>query len=383
MFKFDVNKCDHMPTFFCGCRIGMRFPFKILLVLVLGLGIFLCQEADACTRVLWRTADAPDNPLLKEKKPESVSVIVGRTEDWSTTVNNKFRVFPRGIRRDGLAQTNSLTWTSKYGSLVLTLLDIATHEGMNEAGLSARLLALGEADYGSREEARPGLLVTLVPQYFLDNFATVAEAVQALTEKKIQIIPIKSLDQHWSLEDASGDSAVIEFVNGQMQVYHDRAYTVMTNDPTYDKQIAHLQKYKANDFKDLPGGLLPPDRFVRAYYYGSRLCKPQDQNQAVAYMFGLLGNISVPFYQTHFGEFLFFYPTWWRSVMDLTNQVYFFSSMLKPNVVWVNMSKLDFSPHAPQREFDVEWGPDVSGDISHLLEKVKDFEFKVPERNSE
>jgi len=226
----------------------MKYPFKILPALVLGLGIFLAQEADACSRVLWRTAEAKDVP--GQPPPKDLPVIVGRTEDWFLTLHNKFRVFPRGIHRDGLAQTNSLKWTSKYGSLVLTLEDAGTHEGMNEAGLSARFLYLGATDYGNREVKRPGLLVSLWPQYILDNFATVAEAVQALTEKNVQIIPPKlapgeKMPDHLAIEDATGDSAIIEVINGgELKVYHDRAYTVMTNDPTYDQQLANLEKYK-------------------------------------------------------------------------------------------------------------------------------------------
>ncbi len=356
----------------------MKYHFKILLALVLGLGIFLAQEADACSRVLWRTAEAKDIP--GQKPPKDLPVIVGRTEDWHSTLHNKFRVFPRGIHRDGLAQTNSLTWTSKYGSLVLTMLDAGTHEGMNEAGLSARILYLGATDYGNRDINRPGLVVSLWPQYILDNFATVAEAVQALTEKNVQVIPPKlrpgeKMPDHLAIEDATGDSAIIEFIKGgEMKVYHDRAYTVMTNDPTYDQQLANLEKYKNINFNPLPGGLNAADRFVRAYYYGSRLYKPQDENQAVRSMLGLLGNITAPFAAIPDD-----YPTWWRTVMDLTHRIYYFNRINNSTLVWVNMSKLDFSPHALEREYDVEWGPaGVNGDITNRLRLkiAKPFVFK-------
>ncbi len=42
--------------------------------------------------------------------------------------------------------------TSKYGSLVITGYDLATHEGVNERGLIAQLLYLaGETDFGKRD----------------------------------------------------------------------------------------------------------------------------------------------------------------------------------------------------------------------------------------
>lgn len=340
----------------------------LVLALALALGVSLSQDADACSRVLWASGGNTISP--------NAPVIVGRTEDWVGMLRNKFRVFPRGIRRDGLAEKNSLSWKSKYGSLVLTMLDVGTHEGMNEKGLSARMLYL-PTNYGARDETRPGLVVSLWPQYILDNFATVEEAVKSLTETNVQIIPINlppgvEAPFHLSIEDAKGDSAIIEVVDGHTIVYRGKKYIVMTNAPTYDKQMDILAEYIKAGFKPLPGTLESQDRFVRAYYYAKRLIPPQDGGQAVSFMFSLLGNISVPF-----AVELEDYPTWWRTVMDLTNRVYFFGSTLKPNVVLVNMSKLNFAPHAYEKELDVECGPDLSGDISHRLKIAKKFLFKA------
>jgi len=146
----------------------------------------------------------------------------------------------------------------------------------------------------------------------------------------------------------------------------------MTNDPTYDQQLANLEKYKKINFSPLPGGLNPSDRFVRAYYYLSRMYKPLDQTSAVSYMLGLLGNVSVPFAIPSDAA-----PTWWRSVMDLTHRIYYFNRINNSTLVWVNMSKLDFSPHAPERGYDVEWGPaGVNGDITNRLKIAKPFVFK-------
>lgn len=33
------------------------------------------------------------------------------------------------------------------------------------------------------------------------------------------------------LEDSTGDSAIIEIIDGKMVIHHGREYTVMTNDP--------------------------------------------------------------------------------------------------------------------------------------------------------
>ncbi len=78
-------------------------------------------------------------------------------------------------------------------------------------------------------------------QYVLDNFATVDEAVAELSKEKFRIdapdLPngVKSR-LHLAISDASGDSAIFEYVDGRLSVYHGREYQVMTNSPFYDRQ---------------------------------------------------------------------------------------------------------------------------------------------------
>ena len=69
---------------------------------------------------------------------------------------------------------------------------------------------------------------------------------------------------HISLEDRTCDSAVIEYLAGKATIHHDRRFTVMTNEPTYDKQIENLKRYRTfGGDKPLPGERTPTDRFVR------------------------------------------------------------------------------------------------------------------------
>ncbi len=369
----------------------LKCACHIMLALALLLGFYPVQDADACTRVLWRTAEGV--PMIEGQTPVTpMPVIVGRTMDWHIRVTNKFRVFPRGIHRDGLGGNNSLSWTSKYGSLVMTALDRWAQEGMNTEGLSARLLYLGESDYGSRDANRPGVGLVIFVQYLLDNFKTVAEAVEDLQEKNVQIVPVLGAPHeyvfHFSIEDASGDSAIIEFVNGgQMKVYHNRDYTVMTNSPPFDQQLSNLQTYLDDPAKPLPGSVESMDRFVRAFHYVSLLYQPKDgskppssdyvRRQAVSFMVSLLGGIEAPvasFTALKTG------PTLWLSIMDLTNHVFFFKDTFRPNMVWVNMSKFNFEPGSHEREYWPEYidegsPPDEAGDISKLLKKAPPFKF--------
>jgi choloylglycine hydrolase len=155
--------------------------------------------------------------------------------------------------------------------VVVSAYDIGTHEGVNEQGLSGHALYLAEeAAFGERDPEVEAIGIMQWVQYYLDNFATVAEAVQAQGTFAFQIEPLILPNGyptlvHVSLSDKSGDSAVIEYSGGKAKVYHDRRFTVMTNEPTYDKQIENLKQYRTFGGDDpLPGERTPTDRFVRA-----------------------------------------------------------------------------------------------------------------------
>lgn len=89
--------------------------------------------ADACTRVVYHG----DNGL----------VITGRTMDWKEPMHSRLWIFPRGLSYDGGAGPNSIRWTSKYGSVVVTSLDSAASDGMNQKGLVANMLWLAGSKY--------------------------------------------------------------------------------------------------------------------------------------------------------------------------------------------------------------------------------------------
>jgi choloylglycine hydrolase len=327
----------------------------------------------ACTRVVWA---APDN-----------QVFVGRTQDWTEKANSAFRVYPRGMERTGAVAENPHRWASKYGSLVITGYDLATHEGVNEKGLSAAILYLaGETDYGKRDSKLEGIGVTQWVQYFLDNYATVAEAVEAQKSFAFQIDSLILPNGfptlvHLSIADKSGDSAVIEYVGGKAKVYHDKRFTVMTNEPTYDKQIENLKQYRTfGGDKPLPGERTPSDRFVRAAYYANGLPKPATRGEGAAYMFSVIRNVSVPF-GTGDPDKPNVSSTIFRTVIDLTGGRYYFESTYAPNVVWIDYGKLDFAKGTGERELQVEKNIfSLNGDVTNRLRPAKPFVFGMNKR---
>jgi len=330
--------------------------------------LFAAPAVLACTRVLWN-----DNEL---------AVVSARTMDWPESTEPTLVVFPRGIQRDGgkleghdIIAENPARWTSKHGSVVTTVYGIGTVDGLNEKGLGVHALYLTATNYGQRDPKQPGVHAGLWAQYILDNAGSVQEALAISAE--IQVVMVEARGRtaslHLALEDASGDSAIIEYIDGKPVVHHGKQYQVMTNDPAYDEQLSLL---KAIDFSNpssdmpLPGNVNARDRFQRASYYVSLLPKPESERQAIAGVLAIARNASVPFGAPYknFGV----YNTEYRTAMDLTNQRYFFELTTSPNVVWVDLKQLDFTTGAAVLELDPYHEPlQLSGNVSQKFKALE------------
>ena len=173
----------------------------------------------------------------------------------------------------------------------------------------------------------------------------------------------------------SGDSAIIEYIDGKPVIHHGREYRVMTNDPSYDQQLLLLKQIEASsDFAHpssntpLPGNVSPPDRFQRASYYEAVLPEPANEREAIASMFAIMANVSVPFGAPYknFGV----YNTEYRSVTDLTSRIYFFQLTTNPSVIWANLLKFDLSPGAPVMVLNPD-NIDLAGNVVAKFEAAK------------
>ena len=335
-------------------------------------GLVFAAPARPCSRVLWN-----DN---------GHSVVVGRNMDWFEDLKSNIWILPRGAKRDGLAAENPLTWTSRYGSVAVTAYDSITADGINEKGLAVHMLYLPETKTGPRDAKIPGLTISLWPQYYLDNFATVKEAVAALKTQPYQLLMAvepssgKAGTIHIALDDPTGDSAVLECIDGEIKVYHGREHTVMTNQPTFDKQLENLRQYRGfGGEKRLPGTHEPADRFVRGAYYVKNLPKPKSDREAVAAMMSVMRNVSAPFGVAD-PDRPNVSTTIWRTVTDLTNGVLYYDGVFSPQVFWVETKKLKFDAGEPVRKLTVVGNFDLMGEVSGKFEKAEMFRFLGPQK---
>lgn len=288
------------------------------------------QSALACTRVLWN-----DN---------NRAVVVGRTMDWPELTEPVLTVFPRGMKRDGsrigaqvVVADNPARWTSRYGSVVTTIYGVGTADGVNEKGFAVHMLYLNATDFGPRDEAKVGVQAALWGQYLLDNAATVVDALELMNGIQPVMVSVHGHNSnvHLGIEDASGNSAIIEYINGRPLVHHGREFRVMTNDPTYDEQPANLARYdftNATRQTPLPGNVDPRDRFVRASYFLQKLPEPKSDREAIAGILAIARNASVPFGAPNNAPGTL-YNTEYRTAMDLTSRRYFFELTTAPNVI--------------------------------------------------
>lgn len=327
------------------------------------------HESNACTRVVYK---GPNN-----------TVLTGRTMDFSLEIPANQWIFPRGLKRSGEVGKNSIEWTSKYGSLVVSSWDISTTDGMNEKGLVANMLWLVESEYPKfeKEGYAKGMAISLWAQYVLDNFATVAEAVEALKEESFAIVSDfipgtnKFTTVHLSISDSKGDNAIFEYIKGKLIIHHDPSYVVMTNDPTYDQQLAiakYWEKIPGKTF--LPGSVTAADRFVRASFFIDAIPQTDDTRVAVAGVFSVIRNCSVPY-----GFEIEGYPnlstTRWRAVADQKNLVYYFETALTPNTFWVDLKKINFGEEASVRKLDLSNNKTYSGETSAEFQNAEPFKF--------
>jgi choloylglycine hydrolase len=322
-----------------------------------------------CTRVLWN-----DN---------SIAVLSGRNYDWfkasnpSGATDPRLLVMPRGLRKSGAnlgrevkVPDNPATWTSRYGSVVVGNYNSVVVDGMNEKGLAAHALALDVTNYGPRDVSRPGVSMTLVVPYILDNAATVAEALALLPRIQPVAVPMMgySTGLSFSIEDRLGDSAVVEYINGAATIRHGRQYRVVTNTKldVAEPLLANYDFTSPTNAVTIPGNTSSDDRFVRASWYSSLLSRvtPRNRLEARAALMSVMRNVSDPIGAAGSRPGVV-HETDWRTLSDLTNRVYMFENPRTLSTLRTDLSRLDFRRGSGVRTID-PLNLSLPGDVTRL-----------------
>jgi penicillin V acylase-like amidase (Ntn superfamily) len=348
----------------------MKNPGKILTFTVVFLTILVSTNClvFACSDIIVNRGDY---------------VVSARTMDFPQEMFTKLTLNPRGVtRRSMLPQDGDipLQWTSKYGSITLNSFGPGASDGLNEHGLSAALLWLSSTEW-PRSDGNPALSSNYWAQYCLDNFKTVTEAVGELKKIRVYSFSMPGIHSgevvplHLVLHDATGDSAVLEYVAGELVVHHPTEQPVVTNDPSYDRQLANLGNYVLfGGCQPLPGDTDPVSRFVRAASYLKTVPEPASGMQAVAWALGIIKNVSVPIgaMNTSGRTGVMASRTLWTCARNHKDRIYYFNTIDDPRIKFVDLKTVNFSRDKQIRNLDVNLN--VAGDVSRYFRVENDPE---------
>lgn len=326
------------------------------------------QTASPCSRVVF-LGDSTTN-----------YVMVGRTLDWRTPIPTNLYVYPRGVEKQSMPSGPMLTWTSQYGSVVAVGYDGGVTEGMNEAGLVVNGLFCKGTIYKEAigNNDMPVMSLSMFVGYFLDNFATVGEVSAWLADNQFAIFG-KTFDGgtastlHWAMTDKSGETLVLEYVDGNLNLYKSRDLQVMTNDPPMP-QMQAIDKYwqGVGGVNMLPGTVRSADRFVRASFFIKHVPDNVGYDAALGSLASIMGTVSVPYGYEIVGE-----PnvssTQWRSIADSPGGKYYFKFADSLSTFWVDLSRMMLNPGAPILKLDTSKHTDFSGCVNHLFKKSAGF----------
>jgi penicillin V acylase-like amidase (Ntn superfamily) len=273
--------------------------------------------------------------------------VFGRNYDWHMgdallMVNN------RGCRKRSITRPEELgakaTWVARYGSITFNQYgrELPTG-GMNEAGLVVEAMALSKTRYAEPDH-RPYVGLALQwRQYLLDTCGTVAEVIEA--DRKIRISDkAPGLGMHVLVLDKTGDCAVIEFLDGRMQVHTGNGLpvAVSTND-TYAESLQYLRENHPPIYDH--GQSIA--RFITAAKMNRR-CQAATSDQLISYAFETLAAVSST-------------RTQWQIVYDNLNMTVAFRTYAHPQIRHINVLDFDFSRATPVKILDVN--ADLHGNV--------------------
>jgi len=258
-------------------------------------------------------------------------------------------------------------WVSEYGSVTF---NVAGYQlawaGMNEKGLVMSTMALGETR-NPRPDERAPLASPLWMQYMFDTCATVEDVIA--TDKTVRI---KDTVDHYLVCDASGVTAVIEFLGGKMVVHRQESLPIKAlANSVYSESVSEWKRGTPKDAHR------PKSRVVRVEEKLSSF-DPNGKISPAAYAFEILDEVSSPPY------------TRWSIVFDIPKRIIHFKTYKNRDERRINLGKIDYRCETPAMMLDVH--ADLKGDVAgafkkidqeyslnHLIRFLKESEVEMPE----
>ncbi len=301
---------------------------------------------------------------------EQQAMVSARTFDFPI-VDGAIAIAPRGTQR--ISNVNDIkqqpfSWTSKYGSVIFCFqlpkkgavspvgkdVVLCGVDGINEYGFKVGTYYLGCSEYLMPDE-RPVLDAATWMQYYLDSFKTVEEAVQFAKDKKPYRVISTVNDSieikiHMYIHDKTGDSAILEYLSGEMKIYRNPIVTVLTNNP-YEESLEELRKYNTfGGTEVIPGSKDSLDRFVRGAYYLKRAPDNKTKQEVVDNAIAIIQILTTPpiFKDEAIIEKFSCY-TLWTIVTDIIDCKVYYRTCHGPNFKAIDLNDINFSEDQAMR----------------------------------
>ncbi|WP_258199556.1 linear amide C-N hydrolase [Paenibacillus endoradicis] len=229
-------------------------------------------------------------------------------------------------------------WSSRYGSLIITQVGKEMpNGGMNEAGLVVEQTTLWQSAY-SENSVLPAIGELPWMQLLLDTCSSVQEAIE--TASRVRIVqPMSRL--HYIVCDRLKDCAIIEFLNGEMNVYRGNTLpiSIMANTP-YVEAVRDLEDMEEKwhiRYDDYSRNSM--ERLKRVAT-SIALPIPSNEGEHIGYLFEAL--------QSARRE-----DTAYSLVYDLEKLELHFLSNQYPERKVIRLKELDFSLHSSAKVIDL------------------------------
>lgn len=236
----------------------------------------------------------------------------GRTLDNGFSYGEKIVITPRHYVFDFREEKEITTHYAIIGMAYVSNDYPLYYDAINEKGLGmAGLNFVHNAYYGEKEEGKNNIAQFEFIPWILSQCKTVKEARTLMENIKIINTPfsidLPASELHWIIADKN-ESIVVESIKEGIKVY-DNPVGVLTNNPTFDKQMLNLKKYESLTNKQpqvnydkslfslglgaltLPGDLSSQSRFVRASFVKMNSVSLPNEKESVSQFFHILGSV--------------------------------------------------------------------------------------------
>jgi penicillin V acylase-like amidase (Ntn superfamily) len=186
-------------------------------------------------------------------------VVLGKNLDWE--LGNGLIVFnPKNKAKKSVVARKPLNWKSKFCSITFNQFGKNLPlGGMNEAGLVIEELSTWPVDYPN-DTSLSCLNEFEWVQYNLDSYASISEVIENVDNYSISKF---FFGLHFIIADSSGNSAIVEFINGKAEISLKNNFPFLALTNNNYKELLKSYNYYLNSRRNELNISQSQDRFIK------------------------------------------------------------------------------------------------------------------------